>query len=591
MIKKKQKNAVIAGVLAVALISGGIVYARSSISKKEVAVYPASLVGYYSWENGQSLEGQVTDSAVQDVKRANGLIDSVKVKVGSKVKKGDLLLKYNVESVKLAVEADQASIALLEAEIASADAEISRLQSLHPSEEMPEASEQVIHHIADPVSTLSVIDVGTSASAEGNVYFCTADTRITAAMLQYLDDNDLSAEFKIYENNVEMGSWKVNGATINSGTKIITIIKEKEEEPSQPETPDQPDDPSGSGTPDQSENAGQQEKETASPSQASLTRVLIKATALTESTATGESRTEEWAPYEDWTLGDGVVFAGDGTASVDYSVKHYGEFLSVIPEEAEWDEVVIIDPQVDTSNGDYCFSREDLAGQIKDKQSEIKDKELSLKEAKLKLEEDKLVSTDGKVLSAMDGVVTEVKDPSEVKAGETLIKVKGETGFTITVNVSEYLIKEIQLGETLQVTTFESASSFTAEVTDISFEPIEHRNDNKNMTFYPVTATAVDQDIDLKQGESCQIERAAADATSDVLCISNMFVRKDDQGSYCMIADEEDRLKKVYVQTGSNSWGAVEILSGITSDDRIAFPYGKNVQEGSPVVEKETFEE
>ena len=54
-----------------------------------------------------------------------------------------------------------------------------------------------------------------------------------------------------------------------------------------------------------------------------------------------------------------------------------------------------------------------------------------------------------------------------------------------------------------------------------------------------------------------------------------------------MIADENDRLKKQYVVTGKTIYGsAVEIKSGLSESDRIAFPYGKNAVEGANVIEE-----
>ena len=55
---------------------------------------------------------------------------------------------------------------------------------------------------------------------------------------------------------------------------------------------------------------------------------------------------------------------------------------------------------------------------------------------------------------------------------------------------------------------------------------------------------------------------------------------------YCMIVDENGRLKKQYVVTGKTLYGsAIEIKSGLTEDDYIAFPYGKDVVEGATVIE------
>ena len=44
------------------------------------------------------------------------------------------------------------------------------------------------------------------------------------------------------------------------------------------------------------------------------------------------------------------------------------------------------------------------------------------------------------------------------------------------------------------------------------------------------------------------------------------------------------KLEKQYVKTGETLYGQyVEILSGLTMDDNIAFPYGKDVKEGAKV--------
>ena len=65
----------------------------------------------------------------------------------------------------------------------------------------------------------------------------------------------------------------------------------------------------------------------------------------------------------------------------------------------------------------------------------------------------------------------------------------------------------------------------------------------------------------------------------------------DEEGEYVMKADENEQLKKQYISTGKSLWGSyVEIKAGVTMDDRLAFPYGKTVREGAPVVDGDYFE-
>ena len=43
-------------------------------------------------------------------------------------------------------------------------------------------------------------------------------------------------------------------------------------------------------------------------------------------------------------------------------------------------------------------------------------------------------------------------------------------------------------------------------------------------------------------------------------------------------------LEKRYLQLGTVEWGVATIKSGLSPDDYIAFPYGKNVKEGAQTV-------
>lgn len=593
-----------ASLVAVALIGGGLFYARGKASSGTVAVYPVSSMGYSQYGENTTMSGEVTDAAMQEVRLGESLVDKISVKEGQEVKKGDTLMKYNKESVKLTIKSDQSAIALIEAEMESARAELVRYQSLHTSEEMPQSYEEIITHRVDPVTTLDLIEPGTAPSEEGNVYYCNLKTKVTAEMLQNLDDTDQTAIFRIYENDVEIGSWEVDGKKMTSGTKIIYITKDPDVDPTPTPVPEENQgEGSGSGGADQIPGASEGSGQTSGAGEAApvraqeLSRVTHSAmTAAASTDKASESRREEPGPYEDWIIGESLTFNGDGTVTVDYSRHQYGTLRSVIPAEPEWQEVIIHDPEVNTEGGNYCYTRKELNEMIKEKEDYLKNRDLDLKAAKLKLEQDELLSTDGKVKATMDGVVTEVKDPNETKKGEPLITVKGNSGYTITIHASEYEIASFTPGEQLSVMSYETSSYFAAEVTEVILDPEENGNNyfyGQNVSSYPVIATVLDEAVELHRGEGCEVTRMQADSeTSGALVIPAMMVRKDIRGSYCMVADEDNRLKRVEVKTGQMLWGSeIVILSGITESDRIAFPYGKYVKVGSPVVDKDNMYE
>ena len=64
-----------------------------------------------------------------------------------------------------------------------------------------------------------------------------------------------------------------------------------------------------------------------------------------------------------------------------------------------------------------------------------------------------------------------------------------------------------------------------------------------------------------------------------------------DQSTICQctgLKDNNGKLEKQDVVTGSILWGSyIEIKSGLTLDDYVAFPYGKNVKEGTATVVSE----
>lgn len=81
------------------------------------------------------------------------------------------------------------------------------------------------------------------------------------------------------------------------------------------------------------------------------------------------------------------------------------------------------------------------------------------------------------------------------------------------------------------------------------------------------------------------IDTAADENTTGGLYISQEYV-KDENGQSYVYKEENGKLVKQKVKTGKSLWGSyIEIKSGITESDYIAFPYG--VSEGEKVKESD----
>ncbi len=140
---------------------------------------------------------------------------------------------------------------------------------------------------------------------------------------------------------------------------------------------------------------------------------------------------------------------------------------------------------------------------------------------------------------------------------------------------------------TLTANSYMSGMTFTAEITEISDYPTDNQmgwSENTNLSYYPFKAYIENAD-GLTNGENVDIMmdslNADADA-ADALYLLKAYIRQDDDGSsYVYVRDENEKLKKQPVVTGKSLYSSyIEIKEGLTINDYVAFPYGKDLKEG-----------
>ena len=88
----------------------------------------------------------------------------------------------------------------------------------------------------------------------------------------------------------------------------------------------------------------------------------------------------------------------------------------------------------------------------------------------------------------------------------------------------------------------------------------------------------------LSEYESVSVTFPSTTVTdTGAIYLEKAYIRAENGQSYVYIADENEKLKKQYIRTGGTVWGYVEVKQGLSTDDQIAFPYGKAVKEGAAV--------
>ena len=192
----------------------------------------------------------------------------------------------------------------------------------------------------------------------------------------------------------------------------------------------------------------------------------------------------------------------------------------------------------------------------------------------------------GTILSTVNGQVKIAGDVENVvNASVPLITVTSQDGFYLKGTVNELKLDQIEVGHTVTVTNMETGMIAEAKITSISDYPVSDNNNsygtNPNTSNYPFTAY-LEETAGFKNNQSVSISVQAGETSStSAIYIPLAYIRDEGGETFVYIADENNRLKKQVVDTGAILYGYYqEIKSGLTSEDLITFPYGKNVKEG-----------
>ncbi len=246
------------------------------------------------------------------------------------------------------------------------------------------------------------------------------------------------------------------------------------------------------------------------------------------------------------------------------------------------------EPEISYPTGPQ-YTASEIAQMRAQKQREIRDLELQLRVEKVKYEKLKLELESGVIYAKLDGTVKTVANPDEAQMyGTPFIVVSGGGGYYIQGTLSELELDTIHVGQTVTVISWMNYAEIEGEIVDISTFPTTDgynwSNGNQNVSFYPFTVF-VNEDAALQENEYVSIQYSPAETGSGIY-LEMPFVVTENSKSYVYVADAEGKLEKREVTTGKSLWGSyIEITSGLTMDDFIAFPYGKDIKEGAETVE------
>ena len=246
------------------------------------------------------------------------------------------------------------------------------------------------------------------------------------------------------------------------------------------------------------------------------------------------------------------------------------------------------EPYYEESGSDYTAA--ELAVMRSEKEQEIRDLEVSIKLAQVEYDKLEQEVNDGVVRSTIDGTVKVVRDPDEAyQNSEAVVEVSGGGGYYIDVSLSELELGTVEVGQTVQVNCWETGAMCDGTIVEISEYPTTNSNSwsdgNNNVSYYPFRVF-VDESADLRANAYADVTYENQVQEGDSLYLENEFIRTDGGRSYVYVRNADGLLEQRTIQTGRSLWGSyTQVRGGLTIDDYVAFPYGKDVEDGAKTVE------
>lgn len=522
---KKWLKYIIIIAIVLAIIAGIITFFVTR-KKSEVPVYSVSDVGNIDyWESNSRSEGMIKEDKMQSIYLSSTQkVEKVMVKEGQKVKVGDALLKYNTTLSNLELERKRIDIKKAELELSNAQKELTQIQTYKPGEPTYGSLPEE-QPVVEPTEKPKFHDTVPNITPPKPTV--SEENEVKPAPLTGEGTVDKPYLF-VWKENKEYEQEFIKGLIERAGenkTEVIAIFMIREDD--------------------------------------SMTGNLISS-----------SKIKFIKKDENYTFSILGATIGD-------------ENDPLYPNESNNDTPEPIEPDFPEIGPIYTAS--EIKKMIVEKENEINDILLNIKVAKSELNKLQEEAKNNTVYSKVDGIVKTVLDvESEDAKTKPIIVVSSGGGYYVQGRVSEFDLGKVKVGQKVNVQAFESGASNEGTVEKISDVPLNGRYyngaGNSNASYYPYTVK-IDDSVNFKEGEYALLEPIFEGEQSSSFYIMGAFVISENGKNYAYIADENNKLEKRELNIGKNMHGSLEVRGGMTMEDKIAFPYGKNIKEGTPVID------
>ena len=523
---RRHKTAIIilAVLVLAAAIGCGAWYYFGHTNAQPVYVYPFHFIGMTEyWGDSQESYGPVSTDKLQAIYLTDTqTVVGIAVEAGDPVKKGDLLLTFDTTLSDLALERKRLEVEKLKLQLEEAQTELKRIRNMKP---------MVVYEV----------DVDITDSFEGR---------------------SIKGSYEIYAGLKNDGSSTARPLALwLSGSASFG-----------PEMMD-----------------------------ALLDKAVYYQTQNLKNTLTADPETGEYPAVEDVSVSSYyvVIRVTDGNRQYAEKTTFTGLRVYVSDRSIRFFTPKTGDPFMEGSVDDEPagplieynsgYTAAQLSQMRSDQEKKIRDLEFSVKMADAEYKIMQLEVQDGNIYAQIDGEVVSVLTEEEAKlTQQPIVKVSGGGGFYVEGYISELEKDNMVIGQEVTVNDWNTGMTYTGQIASIGDFPSQDSNfygmGNPNASYYPFQVF-VGEEADLQAGRYVSVMYSSAQGGHGVY-LENPFLRTENGRTYVLVLGADGKLEQRFVTTGKSLWGSyTEILSGVSPEDLIAFPYGKNVRPGVNAVQ------
>lgn len=568
-----KKGIIITSICAFTLV--GIKFYLNSTNKIDVNSVSTLNTGY--WDNPSTSTGFVSNSDTQSVLYdASKTITQVFVQEGQQVNAGDPLLSYDLTTLQSAVDTSQLDVEKVQNAITLAEHELKKLLNTTPIPDVVEEPE-IQDHTPAPLPGVPAKD--------GNGFYpyvlslSQAEKNFTAYKIYYASTTSEAPEKGPHE---EASLWKEERETKESNNTCWYWI-----EYTYTDSSTNAYDPKDvvEYYSDKQQIPNKEIFLAGTKQNPYVFKLSEKQGFVYGKLFLDNANLNQYLRFDVYT-NDGEIDSSWLVRCDKFTTKqsmNEGDMYSVISHTKEEQKYVEVEqkPSQDISSG---YTEIELAKAIRDKKQELKTLDLDLRKAKLSLSENKALLNDGIVRAKRSGIVRNIKDLSNpIQDGSAFLEVATGQGTYIKGSISELMLNQIKVGDTISAYCWTSGETFDAKIQSIDTVPSSNSNyngsGNPNVSYYGFEAYAKDASK-IQAGEYLELTFNLSSDTTSSIWLSKAYV-KQEGNKYYVLKDVHGKLKKQYVTVGKIVWGdTMEIKDGLSDTDYIAFAYSKNAKEG-----------